>query len=77
MSKFVYLINSHTLPTQVIHLIHTLRKLIPDFYITIHYNQSKSTLLEDEVAKIINVYLIPNPLNVEWGDIFKLDVFYI
>lgn len=75
MSKFVYLINSHTLPTQVIRLIHTIRKLSPDSYIAIHHDQSKSTLLEADVTKIRNVYLIPNPLNVEWGDISQVGCF--
>jgi hypothetical protein len=75
MSKVIYLITSHTLPTQVIRLIQTLRQLSPDSIIAIHHDQSKSTLLEDDVTEVKNVYLIPNPLNVEWGDISQVECF--
>jgi hypothetical protein len=50
MSKVIYLITSHTLPTQVIRLIHTLRQLSPDSIIAIHHDQSKSTLLEEYIT---------------------------
>jgi hypothetical protein len=75
ISKIVYLITSHTLPTQVIRLIHTLRRLSPDSIIAIHHDQSKSTLLEDDVTDVKNVYLIPNPLIVEWGGISQVECF--
>ena len=75
MSKFVYLITSHTQPTQVIRLIHTIRELSPDSYIAIHHDQSKSILLEDDMATIKNVYLIPDPVKVEWGGISQVDGF--
>ncbi len=75
MSKFVYLITSHNQPTQVIRLIHTIRKLSPDSFIAIHHDQSKSILLEDDVTKIRNVYLIPNSIEIEWGGISQVDGF--
>ncbi len=75
MSTFVYLITSHTQPTQVIRLIEIIRKLSPESYIAIHHDQSKSKLLEDDVTKIRNVYLIPNPIEIEWGGISQVDSF--
>jgi hypothetical protein len=75
MSKIVYLITSYILPDQVVRLIHTLRKLSPDSIIVVHHDQSKSTLLENDITRINNVYLIPNPIvNIEWGGFSQVEI---
>ncbi len=75
MTKFVYLITSHINPTQVVRLIKTIRKLSPNSFIAVHHDQSKSKLLEQELTTIDDVFIIPEPINVNWGDFSQVECF--
>lgn len=75
MTKFVYLITSHIHPIQVVRLIKTIRKLSPNSLIAVHHDPSKSKLLEQELNSIKDVFIIPDPINVIWGDFSQVECF--
>lgn len=64
MSRFVYLIASHTNPGQVSRLASAIANASPGSQIVIHHDPSKSRL---GPLNLPQVHLVPNPLPVEWG----------
>lgn len=71
MSRFVYLIVSHTNPGQVLRLATAITNASPGSQIAIHHDPSKSRLDSPNLPK---VHLVPNPLSVEWGAYSQIEM---
>lgn len=74
MSKFLYLIASHTKPEQVIRLVKTIQLNSPDSYILIHHDYSSSVLEPSVFRQMDNVHILKNFSPVIWGEFSLVDM---
>ena len=72
MSKFAYLIVSHTNPAQVLRLARAIKRGSPSAHVVVHHDNSKSRL---DLPADSSVHLLPDPVSVEWGGFSLVEMF--